>query len=646
MNRIQNWRRSWGVLGAAVEGAGRQRRDRLRLRPDVMNLEGRQLLATIDVTTINATGAGSLTTAITQADGNNQANTIEFTGAMFKTARTIFINGELGLSDTHGKQTIEGPAAGVTIDVRVSGTLLSIDPKVNAAMSGLTLTGATGDGSALVNYGTATLSDCTITGNVLTNGSGVTNTGALTLTSSVISHNSTTQGAAGGIFNTPSGTLYATGSTISDNTNTNSVAIEEVNGGGLCNAGTATLANCLVTGNSDTNPALENSFAGGGVANSDQLSMTTCTISGNSGMTGGGVCTVNGDATLTGCTLTGNSAKEGGGFGVVRFDYSAKLLGCTISGNSAKEGAGVYDNGVVMTIENCTIASNSASINGGGVAQDDPDEALDDCTIVDNSAKAGGGGIYSDFAAHAHGCIIAENTGVGGSASNVSGNGSNSATGSYNLIGTGSAGGLTAANHNLLDVADPLLGALGNYGGPTETIPLLPGSPAIGAGEAIAGITTDGRGVARPATDPDIGAFQDQGFSFTITSGGTQTAQDGQPFGTALGVVVKSLAKHPDPVAGGVVTFTADPTGGASASLSTSSATISTSGAATVTATANKVTGKYVIVASVTGTPGSLDFHMTNASASSSDSSQSAAGDQALGAITPAMFGDGTTSKN
>ena len=35
---------------------------------------------------------------------------------------------------------------------------------------------------------------------------------------------------------------------------------------------------------------------------------------------------------------------------------------------------------------------------------------------------------------------------------------------------------------NLVGVADPGLGALGNYGGPTETIPLLPGSPAIDAG--------------------------------------------------------------------------------------------------------------------------------------------------------------------
>ena len=31
-------------------------------------------------------------------------------------------------------------------------------------------------------------------------------------------------------------------------------------------------------------------------------------------------------------------------------------------------------------------------------------------------------------------------------------------------------------------VADPLLGTLGNYGGLTQTVPLLPGSPAIDAG--------------------------------------------------------------------------------------------------------------------------------------------------------------------
>ena len=54
---------------------------------------------------------------------------------------------------------------------------------------------------------------------------------------------------------------------------------------------------------------------------------------------------------------------------------------------------------------------------------------------------------------------------------------------------------------------DPKLGPLANNGGPTETMALLAGSPAISAGVAVEGITTDQRGVARVFT-PDIGAYE------------------------------------------------------------------------------------------------------------------------------------------
>jgi hypothetical protein len=69
---------------------------------------------------------------------------------------------------------------------------------------------------------------------------------------------------------------------------------------------------------------------------------------------------------------------------------------------------------------------------------------------------------------------------------------------------------------------NPRLGALGNYGGPTQTIPLLSGSPAIDAGNP-SGCTdrlghllkTDQRGLPRPDTEDrsgcDMGAYERQG---------------------------------------------------------------------------------------------------------------------------------------
>jgi hypothetical protein len=53
----------------------------------------------------------------------------------------------------------------------------------------------------------------------------------------------------------------------------------------------------------------------------------------------------------------------------------------------------------------------------------------------------------------------------------------------------------------------PHLAPLGDYGGPTRTMPPLAGSPALGAA-APGGPATDQRGVARPATGADLGAVQ------------------------------------------------------------------------------------------------------------------------------------------
>src|SRR5690606_27718036 len=103
------------------------------------------------------------------------------------------------------------------------------------------------------------------------------------------------------------------------------------------------------------------------------------------------------------------------------------------------------------------------------------------------------------------------------------------------------AGSLATDNHNLIGAAagPALLGQMGSYGGPTWTIPLLPGSPAIGAGDPavcantagsapVAGV--DQRGVTRPTGTCDIGAFQSQGFTLSEVSGDNQEASPGSTF--------------------------------------------------------------------------------------------------------------------
>ena len=84
----------------------------------------------------------------------------------------------------------------------------------------------------------------------------------------------------------------------------------------------------------------------------------------------------------------------------------------------------------------------------------------------------------------------------------------------HNLIGktdgsTGWVGSdLTGTSATPLD---PLLAPLGDYGGPTQTMALLPGSPAIGAGDGRRRHHHRPAGASRlDFTIPDIGAYQDQ----------------------------------------------------------------------------------------------------------------------------------------
>ena len=85
---------------------------------------------------------------------------------------------------------------------------------------------------------------------------------------------------------------------------------------------------------------------------------------------------------------------------------------------------------------------------------------------------------------------------------------------------------------------------------------LLPGSPAIGAGTAVAGVTTDQRGVARLATNPDIGAFQSQGLASQPVFSGLAT--ETITYGTASVNVVGTLAAGSRVPAGGTVAVTLD----------------------------------------------------------------------------------------
>src|SRR5262245_45283174 len=278
---------------------------------------------------------------------------------------------------------------------------------------------------------------------------------------------------------------------------------------------TAALSGLTITGGLRTD-----TLGGDGVLNYGSLSMTGCNISNNSASgSGGGLVAVNATTTLTSCTISGNHAAGSLAGGLTFQGGSASLIGCTISGNAAYEAGGLLDAAATVWLTNCTVAGNSAASGGVVVRTGSPVVTLTNCTVSGNSSSNGSALRNNTGQADR---LVLNNTLVAGQAAGWDILGP--ASGSNNLIGTGGSGGLVdGANGNLVG-ADPLLAPLGDYGGPTQTMPLLPGSPAIDAGSnALISRTTDQRGLARTVNGTvDIGAFESSGFTIAVVSGNNQ----------------------------------------------------------------------------------------------------------------------------
>ena len=348
-----------------------------------------------------------------------------------------------------------------------------------------------------------------------------------------------------------------------------------------------------------------NAPEGGGVADRyGTLLLSNCTVRGNSaGNIGGGVISISGTATLTNCTISGNSSANQGG-GVVSNSSTLSLSNCTVSGNSATNGAGgVFNYFGGTSLTDSTVSGNSAGGNGGGLTNEGGELTLSNCTVSGNSVTlSGGGGLYNidNALTTLTNCTVSDNSATG---TRYGGGGALNRTATLSFTNTivagnngGDVGGSYTGSNNVIG-GNPLLSSLGNYGGPTLTMALLPGSPAIGKGASGASIPlTDQRGVTRFG-HVDIGAFQSQGFSLVPAVSSTpQSAASGKAFANSLVVTVR--ANNPvEPVDGGVITFAA-PASGASATLSSTTPTIA-DGQTSVIATANTTTGQYFVTASV-----------------------------------------------
>ncbi|MCA1666054.1 MAG: putative Ig domain-containing protein [Thermomicrobia bacterium] len=516
----------------------------------------------------NCASATNTTCTLRDAIGvaTSGSDTITFTRAAFPAlAPTTIIPGS-PLDVTTGV-TIDGTGHQVTVSGFASGRdVFALFPPSGqtVAITALTITGATSSGIANFAAGAVTVTGSTISGNGT---DGIFNpNGTATVTSSTIMGN-----GGDGIY-TGTGTVTVTRSTISGNASD-----------GIFNnyGGTTTVTGSTISGND------YGLYNNGGTA-----TVTNSTISGNRT---NGLYNSGGTTTVTDTTISGNRN------GIFNYVGTVTVMGSTISSNST----GIFNGIGTVTLTNSTISGNDYGINNG------------DRTTVTNSTISGNGtnGIYNSG-----GTTAVTNTILAGNAgSDVALVGGTITDGGHNLVGSSS--GYTFSGTG--DTSGPaLLAPLGSYGGPTQTVALLPGSPAIDAGDDTACATTgpagvnskDQRGVIRPVgAHCDIGAFESQGFTLTKTSGDGQRTTATTAFTNPLVVAVAPSAAGAadnEPVNGGVVTFTAIPNAGASATLTGSPATI-TGGQASVTATANTTAGSYSVIASAAGAA-SVTFSLTN----------------------------------
>ena len=201
----------------------------------------------------------------------------------------------------------------------------------------------------------------------------------------------------------------------------------------------------------------------------------------------------------------------------ISISFSLTILGANAQttiidgGKNGHTVVDIYAPTATVVLSGLTVR-NGAAPGGGGIATNS-NLTISNSTVSGNGTNGVGGGVDAGGTAEIQNSILANNTG---------GNcfGSQTSDG-YNLSSDNTCNFSNSGDRNNLN---PMLGTLGSYGGPTQTIPLLTGSPAIDAGnpsgctDGSGGLLkTDQRGYPRPNTEDiadkkgcDMGAFEKQ----------------------------------------------------------------------------------------------------------------------------------------
>ncbi len=413
--------------------------------------------------------------------------------------------------------------------------------------------------------GKLTIGDCDFSSNAAVDGAAIyeSSSGQLSIINSRFEHNSAFAG--GGIF------VFAGSVTISGTTFENNDAFRA--GGAIYNSGTLSLNHSVFESNSAGSDSLG---SGGAVANLGKMKAYGCSFSSNYAGSKGGALYNSTSATLsvTNASFFGNNSGFSGG-GIFVSSGVVDITGSTFADNDADYGGGVGDFGGTLALENSTLSGNHAEFEGGAIFVSASGEIIDDAndsdppgiltavnvTIANNTAEIEGGGGAGLFVAEggtASLCntLVARNYAFGEDESDppsdITTSGDGLVTGQNNLVGIGGSGQLSG-KLNLLNVIHPGLAPLADNGGPTDTIALEPGSPAIDAGSnSIPGVIVpiiDQRGALRgPAglnagPGPDIGAYE-ASSSYLVST--TTDSDDVGTLRTAVGWANVSTNANPE----------------------------------------------------------------------------------------------------
>lgn len=303
----------------------------------------------------------------------------------------------------------------------------------------------------------------------------------------------------------------------------------------------------FINGNAGVNNGGAIHGSGFGIAGFKVI-MSNCTVTGSKSGRGGGVSIGSGRLEVDQCLFTGNtSTGSGGGLSVNFTGSTAHIRRSTITGNTALNAGGVYTGtrgygNFYTLIEDCTIANNTASQQGGGLIMRYDFNTVRNTTISGNTAATGGGVtlLIGATATFQNSSIV-----FNAALQTLNSGGGIQATVALPLVflestivskNTGSKGPdiwapgtVTAKNSSIFNSSgittfadqggnrpfgeDPLLLPLADNGGPTQTHALELASPLINRGSNPAALANDQRGDGFPRAfdgTPDIGAFEVQ----------------------------------------------------------------------------------------------------------------------------------------